>query len=177
MPTVSSDPAYATQLWNNYLDITVVLLKVKCLEEMKTESSKRSQGIGQFVKWLTENGARVDGVSVAEFPGYDLGLKADADFAESQLILEIPRTLIFNTYTAAPELSVLQNDPLVQHMPQVALAIALLIEKHKENSKWKPYLDMLPSSYTTVLYMKTSEMMELKGSPTLGTYGKKYIRN
>lgn len=165
---VSSNPAYMTQLWNNYLDISEVLLKVKRLEEMKTESSERSQGIGHFTNWLTENGARVDGVSISEFPGYELGLKAETDFAENQLILEIPRALIFSTYTAAPELAVLQNDPLVQHMPQVALAIALLIERHKENSKWKPYLDMLPGSYTTVLYMKTTDMIELKGSPTLG---------
>jgi len=165
---VSSNPAYVTQLWNNYLDISEVLLKVKRLEEMKTESSQRSQGIGQFMNWLTENGAHVDGVSIAEFPGYDLGLKAETDFAENQLMLEIPRALIFSTYTAAPELTVLQNDPLVQHMPQVALAIALLIERHKENSKWKSYLDMLPSSYNTVLYMKANDMIELKGSPTLG---------
>lgn len=167
--TVSSNPAYVTQSWNNYLDISEVLLKVKRLEEMKTESSQRSQGIGQFINWLTENGAQVDGLSIAEFPGYDLGLKAQTDFAENQLILEIPRGLIFSTYTAASELTILQNDPLVQHMPQVALAIALLIERHKENSKWKSYLDMLPSSYNTVLYMKTNDMIELKGSPTLGT--------
>jgi len=166
---VSSNPAYATQLWNNYLDISEVLLKVKRLEEMKTESCQRSQGIEQFTSWLTENGARIDGVSIADFSGYDLGLKAEIDFAENQLILEIPRTLIFSTYTAAPELTVLQNDPLVQHMPQVALAIALLIERFKENSKWKPYLDMLPSNYNTVLYMKANDMTELKGSPTFGT--------
>lgn len=145
---------------------------------MKTESSQRSQGIGLFMNWLTENGARVDGVSIVEFPGCDLGLKAETDFAENQLILEIPRALIFSTYTAAPELAVLQNDPLVQHMPQVALAIALLLERHKENSKWKPYLDMLPSSYNTVLYMKANDMIELKGSPTLGIHRKKaYLEN
>ncbi|KAL0120162.1 hypothetical protein PUN28_008072 [Cardiocondyla obscurior] len=164
---LSSNPAYVTQSWNNYLDISEVLLKVKRLEEMKTETSQRSQGIGQFVNWLTENGARVDGLSVVEFSGYDLGLRAETDFTENELIMEIPRGLIFSTYTAASELLVLQNDPLVQHMPQVALAIALLIEKYKENSKWKPYLDMLPSSYNTVLYMKTNDMIELKGSPTL----------
>lgn len=121
------------------------------------------------MNWLIENKACVDGVSIADFPGYDLGLKADADFVQNQLILEIPRTLIFSTYTTAPELIVMQNDPLVQHMPQVALALALLIERHKENSKWKPYLDMLPNTYNTVLYMKANDMIELKGSPTLGT--------
>lgn len=135
---------------------------------MKIESSKRSEAVGHFVEWLKDNGANVEGVSVAEFSGYDLGLKAERNFNEGQLILEIPRKLIFCTQTAAPELDVLQNDPLVQHMPHVALAIALLIERHKENSNWKAYLDVLPSQYNTVLYMSANDMIELKGSPTLG---------
>lgn len=165
---MSINSAYVTQLWDNYVEISTILEKVKRLEEMKTESSKRSQGIGQFINWLKENGANVDGASVAEFPGYDLGLKAERNFLENELILRIPRGLIFSIHNAAPELITLQNDPLIQHMPQVALAIALLIERHKENSKWKPYLDILPTTYTTVLYMTAADMIELKGSPTLG---------
>ncbi|XP_033351895.1 actin-histidine N-methyltransferase [Bombus vosnesenskii] len=156
-----------TQLWNNYVEISTVLEKVKQLEEMKTESPKRSQGIGRFINWLKQNGANVYGASVAEFPGYDLGLKAERNFLENELILRIPRELIFSIHNAAPELVALQNDPLLQLMPQVALAIALLIEKHKEYSKWKPYLDILPTTYTTVLYMTAADMNELKGSPTL----------
>ncbi|XP_066583980.1 actin-histidine N-methyltransferase-like [Prorops nasuta] len=164
---LSSNPAYTNQLWENYLEISDVLEKVKKLEEMKTESSSRSQWIGQFTNWLNENGAKIDGVSITEFPGYDLGLRAERDFTENQLILEIPRNLIFSLDTAAPELASLQNDPLIQHMPQVALAIALLIERHKGNTKWKPYLDILPTNYSTVLYMTAADMIELKGSPTL----------
>ncbi|XP_033331749.2 SET domain containing 3 isoform X1 [Megalopta genalis] len=164
---LSSNSAYVTQLWDNYIEISSVLEKVKRLEEMKTESLKRSNGIGQFMNWLKENGASIDGASVAEFPGYDLGLKAERNFQENELILRIPRELIFSIHNVAPELACLQNDPLIQHMPQVALAIALLIERHKESSKWKPYLDILPTSYTTVLYMTAAEMIELKGSPTL----------
>ncbi|XP_046750239.1 actin-histidine N-methyltransferase [Diprion similis] len=164
---LSSNPAYETQLWENYVQISSILEKVKRLEEMKIESSKRCEAIGNFVKWLRDNGANIDGVSIAEFPGYDFGLKAERNFTEGQMILDIPRKLIFSTQTAAPELSVLQNDPLVQHMPHVALAIALLIERHKENSQWKHYLDVLPNQYSTVLYMSTNDMIELKGSPTL----------
>lgn len=158
-----------TKEWNNYEEIIKVLAEIKWLEKMKTESSKRSQGIGQFMNWLKENNADIDGASIAEFPGYDLGLKAEHDFQENELILKIPRHLIFNTLNAAPELTALKNDPLIHDMPQVALAIALLIERYKENSKWKPYLDVLPTTYTTVMYMTADDMMELKGSPTLVT--------
>ena len=142
--------------------------KVKRLENIKTEPIKRSQAIEQFVKWLNGNGVNMDGICIAEFPGYDLGLKAEKDFPEGQVILEIPWKLSFSTQSAAPELQALHHDPLIQHMPQVALAIALLIEKHKANSIWKPYIDFLPTNYSTVLYMNTNDMIELKGSPTLG---------
>lgn len=162
-----SNSAFLVRLWDNYLEISSVLEKVKRLEEMKTESTKRSVAIEKFIKWLKENDVNMNGICISEFPGYDLGLKAEHDYLENQLILEIPRKLIFSTQEAAPELQALQNDPMVQHMPQVALAIALLIEKHKGNSKWKPYIDALPNSYCTVLYMNTNDMTELKGSPTL----------
>lgn len=143
---------------------------------MKTEPSKQSRGVGQFMSWLKENGVNVDGASIVGFTGYDLGLRAERDFLENELILEIPRRLIFSTQTAAPELESLQHDPLIQQMPQVALAIALLVEKYKENSKWKPYFDILPTSYNTVFYMRISEMMLLRGSLTLET-ALKQVRN
>lgn len=164
---LSSSTTCATLLWDNYVEISKILEKIKQLEEMKIESPKRTQGIEKFMVWLREHGANVDKTSIAEFPEYDLGLKAECDLVENQLILDIPRRLIFNTQSAAPELNALQNDPLIQHVPQVALAIALLIERFKENSKWKPYLDILPTTYNTVLYMTAEEMIMLKGSPTL----------
>ncbi|XP_053594227.1 actin-histidine N-methyltransferase [Microplitis demolitor] len=162
-----SDPEYSTQLWENYLEITAVLEKVKRLEEMKISTSKRSVAIEQFVKWLQDNKANYSGTSIAEFPGYELGLKAEKNLNANDLLLQIPGSIIFNCETAAPELVALQNDPLIQHMPQVALAIALLIERHKDNSKWKAYLNILPANYSTVLFMTTNDMIELKGSPTL----------
>ncbi|KAK2588675.1 hypothetical protein KPH14_001574 [Odynerus spinipes] len=173
---MSCDPAYDTQLWNYYMDISAILLQSEQFKPMKTEPSKQSRGVGQFMSWLKENGVNVDGASIVGFTGYDLGLRAERDFLENELILEIPRKLIFSTQTAAPELESLQHDPLIQQMPQVALAIALLVEKYKENSKWKPYFDILPTSYNTVFYMSPLEMMELKGSPTLET-ALKQLRN
>lgn len=169
---MSCDPAYDTQLWDYYMNITPSLILItyntSYLQPMKTKLSKQSRGVGQFMSWLKENDVNVDGASIVGFTGYDLGLRAERDFLENELILEIPRKLIFSTQTAAPELESFQRDPLIQQMPQVALAIALLVEKYKENSKWKPYFDILPTSYNTVLYMNLLEMKELKGSLTLG---------
>ncbi|XP_015113456.1 actin-histidine N-methyltransferase [Diachasma alloeum] len=163
-----SDPTYTTRLWENYLDISSILEKINRLEEIKTTTTTpRASATKQFVEWLQSYGAKIEGVSIAEFAGFDLGIRAEKDYHANELVLEIPRKVIFSIETAAPELSSIMGDPIIQNMPQVALAVALLVEKHKNSSKWKPYLRMLPGSYNTVLYMSTSDMVELKGSPTL----------
>lgn len=61
-----------------------------------------------------------------------------------------------------------RRDPMLQHMPNVALSLLLLVEKFRPDSFWKPYIAVLPAEYTTVLYFKTNELQELKGSPSLG---------
>ncbi|XP_011312839.1 histone-lysine N-methyltransferase setd3 isoform X2 [Fopius arisanus] len=141
-----SDPIYTTRLWESYLEISSILEKINRLEEMRmATTTPRAEAIMQFIEWLKSYGAMIEGVSIGEFAGFDLGIKAEKDYHANELVLEIPR----------------------KHMPQVALAIALLVEKHRENSKWKPYLSVLPRTYNTVLYMSARDMIELKGSPTL----------
>lgn len=161
---LSSNPSYLNQLWENYLEISNCLENIKKLEDVKTNFTERFDAIDLFINWLKENQAKIDKVSIHRFSGYDLGLKAEKNFKEDDLILEIPRQLIFSVLTAAPELKDLQNDVMIQHMPQIGLAIALLIEKNKQESKWKPYLDILPKKYSTVLYMSVNDMIELKKS-------------
>lgn len=61
----------------------------------------------------------------------------------------------------------MEKDALLSNMPNVALAVFLLLERFKgEDSFWKPYLDILPADYSTVLYFDLEELKELEGSPT-----------
>jgi histone-lysine N-methyltransferase SETD3 len=150
------------------LEISNILEKINKLQKIQKDSIKRVDAIKEFINWLKQNGAMIHGVSIQEFPGYDLGLKAEIDFQENDLILQIPRKLIFNIHTAALEMKDLENDILIQHMPYVGLAIALLVEKSKDTSEWKPFLNILPKDYNTVLYMNINDMMELKGSYSFG---------
>jgi histone-lysine N-methyltransferase SETD3 len=53
-------------------------------------------------------------------------------------------------------------------MSNVALAFHILNEKYSTNSFWKPYLDVLPSSYDTIMYFNPEDLKELKGSPSFG---------
>ena len=61
---------------------------------------------------------------------------------------------------------------MVKHMPNVALALFLLVEQFRTDSCsfWKPYLSMLPHNFTTVMYFSSEDLHELKGSPAFGKY-------
>jgi len=56
---------------------------------------------------------------------------------------------------------------MLNSMGNVALAMHLLMEKTNPASNWEPYINALPSSYSTVMYFSESELMELRGSPAL----------
>ncbi|XP_063988760.1 actin-histidine N-methyltransferase-like [Diachasmimorpha longicaudata] len=104
-----SDPTYTTRLWESYLAIFSILEKIKCLEEMRrfektTSTTPRASAIQHFVEWLQSHGAKIEGVSITEFAGFDLGIRADKDYHANELVLEIPREVIFSIETAALEL-------------------------------------------------------------------------
>lgn len=59
------------------------------------------------------------------------------------------------------------KDTLFTHMPNLILTFHLISEYVKPNSVWAPYFKTLPSSYSTILYMKHAELEQLRGSPVL----------
>ncbi|KAL1510056.1 hypothetical protein ABEB36_004712 [Hypothenemus hampei] len=125
--------------------------------------------IDTFLKWLKEHGAELNGCSVAHFEGYDLGIKAEQDIPQSSLVIVVPRELMISVETAQKGVAedLIEKVEILKSMPNVLLAIGLLIEKFTDNSFWKPYIDVLPKTYHTVLYFTINELEELKGSPTL----------
>nr|CAD7587343.1 unnamed protein product [Timema genevievae] len=142
---------------------------VQVESEMKVAVADRSAGFGEFISWMKSNGAEVDGVKIAQFSGYDYGLQAEKDFEEGELMIAVPRKLMMSADNAKDSVlgPLMRKDPMLQHMPNVALSLLLLAEKFNPDSFWRPYIKVLPTLYTTVLYFTTSELQELKGSPTL----------
>ena len=60
-----------------------------------------------------------------------------------------------------------KDDPLVKDMPNLELVMILLNELSRgRNSFWSAYIDILPSSYSTPLYMNREELLQLKPSPS-----------
>lgn len=169
--SIKSSPG-AVKDWENYLEINRLLDKIQNIEKHLTpKPAERSSYFEEFCDWLKDNGAKIDGVKIAEFPGYEYGLMAEKEFERGDLLLSIPRKLMLTVERAKESVlgSLLTSDAVLQHMPNVALALTLLVEKFTPDSFWKPYIATLPLKYTTVLNFKPNELQELKGSPTLET--------
>lgn len=154
-------------------EIYKIINKIKNLQQVDVVSSvdNRASGaiIGAFVNWFQTNGAELNGGEITHFDGYDLGIRVNTVIPQSSLVIAVPRKLMLSIESANHSIlnKLISKDQILKNMPNVVLAMYLLIEKFKENSFWKPYLDILPKKYTTILYFTTDELEELKGSPTL----------
>ncbi|KAJ8720285.1 hypothetical protein PYW07_012328 [Mythimna separata] len=164
--------------WEHHLEIDALVKEILNLEgpQPKSGQNQRQSNIDKYVKWLNQNEVQLDGIEISEFKGYEMGLKAIKEFKEGSLILTVP-TKVMMTEKNAKE-SELGNfitvDPLLQSMPNITLAMFLLLEKHNPESFWKPYIDILPEKYSTILYFTLEELAELKPSPVFESALKLY---
>lgn len=171
--------ANLTKALEHQREIDVVTKKISILESQMRQKTSIDNSqvnhrtdaatIDNFTKWMTKNGAEINGCSIHLFENYELGVKVDTDIPVSSLVIAVPRNLMLNVEIAAQsEFSdILKKDQILNNMPNVALAMYLLYLKFKKDTFWKAYFDILPLSYTTVLYFSPEELGELKGSPTL----------
>lgn len=155
---------------NDFLD------RIKKIEsEIKTpfKSSRDTDVIEKFTGWCQAQGAKFPKIQLKKLPGYDLSLVAKEPLKKDEVFIEVPDSMIFSFSKIQEDLPemlkqrVFLDCPLFQGMSHVRLAFALMVEKLNPNSKWKPYLDILPEKYRTVLHFTTSEMKELQGTMAL----------
>ncbi|CAK1543156.1 unnamed protein product [Leptosia nina] len=177
LTTVFYGAGNVTKIWDHHKEIVPLIKEIISYEySKKHQAGTRKSNIEKYVNWLKENGAEFEGVEIAEFEGFDYGLKATKDFCEDSLLLTIPQKVMMTEKDAQKsELSeFIKQDPLMQNMPNVTLALFLLLEKSKSDSFWKPYIDTLPQKYSTILYFDVEEFAELKPSPTFESSLKLY---
>ncbi|XP_050299746.1 actin-histidine N-methyltransferase [Anthonomus grandis grandis] len=162
--------------------ISNLLDRIKFLEDKLAKKNKSTLGhvekyqdrnskeaLIKFNTWLKEHGAELHGCSISNFEGYDLGIKVEQEIPQSTLVIAVPRKLMMSNETVKDSIvqDLVEKVEILKNMPNVLLTVYLLVEKLKNDSFWKPYIDILPKSYNTVLYFTMSELEELKGSPTL----------
>jgi histone-lysine N-methyltransferase SETD3 len=91
-------------------------------------------------------------------------------------VIRIPQKAMLSVETAKSSSigTLIERDPLLKTMPNVVLAIHLLIERNSPASIWEPYINILPHAYNTVLYFTPKQLEGLKGSPALEDALKQY---
>lgn len=162
-----------SEQWRQYLELQAILANVQSVEsELKSKSSaggrNRDHGTDNFVRWATQNGAAFDGIKISRFHNYELGLEAIRDFKDGELFVVIPRRLMMTVDNVSATIApILSQMPLIDSMQNVKLAFSLVVERLDPNSFWRPYIELLPEKYSTVMYFTWAEMQELKGSSVL----------
>ncbi|TMW41623.1 hypothetical protein DOY81_013297 [Sarcophaga bullata] len=157
--------------WQQYEKIQEILHNIRQVEQPLPRkrngpgsNEERLANIDKFYQWAKDNGLHSNGVDIQKFPEYDLGLMATKDIKKNDLLFSIPRKLILSEENLQCE-----KVRTIFPLSNVRLALALMIEFLKPDSFWKPYIDLLPDSYNTVLYYTAEEMAELKGSNALSS--------
>ncbi|XP_041353715.1 actin-histidine N-methyltransferase-like isoform X2 [Gigantopelta aegis] len=169
---VCSKPvATGVKEWEDYPEIHGLIEKIRKLQSPLAPAEKnREEFFPAFLGWLKENGVQTNSVEIVNYPSFGFGLQARQDLKEPELFLSIPRKLMMTVDSAKKSGlgAVYAEDKIMQAMPNITLALHLLCEKKKADSFWKPYIDILPSSYTTPLYFGEDDLQHLKGSPAHG---------
>lgn len=88
-----------TEQWNEFVEMKTLISQIQVIEsELKVKNSGKTRltCIEKFVEWAKANGAEFDGIEIAEFPNYELGLAATKDFKQDELLITVPRKVIMS---------------------------------------------------------------------------------
>ncbi|UJR35822.1 hypothetical protein I4U23_028569 [Adineta vaga] len=157
--------------WSQFEPIYEKLQKVIDVEKELLKSnpiSNREERLYDFNKWLHSNGIDTSNFTICSFENYGFGLKATKPLCTNECFLNVPLSLTITTDTiksSSSLASLVTNDQLLRSMPNVALALFLLHERSE--SKWKPYIDVLPNQFNTPLYFDLDQLNRLKSSAIL----------
>ncbi|XP_012478712.1 fructose-bisphosphate aldolase-lysine N-methyltransferase, chloroplastic [Gossypium raimondii] len=130
-----------------------------------------------FWQWLQDQGV-VSAKSPVR-PGMvpeGLGLIAKKNISRNEVVLEIPNRFWINQEAvAASEIGTVCSGL----KPWVSVALFLIRERFRQDSKWRVYLDILPELTDSTVFWSEEELAELRGtqllSTTLGV--KEYVQN
>lgn len=130
-------------------------------------STDVSKSLSTFKTWISENGIKgSEKFDISDFESTGRGIEAleDIESGSSEAQLFIPRSLLLTVKDTLehPVLGKVLKDPSVQPLlkkyESATMAIRLLYEKSLPNSLWKPYIDLLPSTYNSTIYWSDSDL-------------------
>ncbi|CAA6663369.1 unnamed protein product [Spirodela intermedia] len=129
--------------------------------------------LDRFLQWLQVNGGQLQGCSIkycGPSKGYGIFSSPAAGSVSdgNGVLMVIPLNL------AITPMRVLQDGSLGPRCAEMfkeghvddrfLMVLFLTVERLRRNSPWKPYLDMLPSTFSSPLWFSGDELSELKGT-------------
>ncbi|CAN4124518.1 unnamed protein product [Withania somnifera] len=145
--------------------------------DFKELDSKIPRPVQTFWKWLCDEG--VVSIKTPVKPGIvqeGLGLVTKRDVAKGETVLGVPRKFWINTDTVKE--SEIGN-VCTGLEPWICLALFLIREKLRDDSKWKFYMGVLPHCTDSTIYWSEEELSEIQGTQLLSTTMsvKDYVQN
>ncbi|XP_015076001.1 ribulose-1,5 bisphosphate carboxylase/oxygenase large subunit N-methyltransferase, chloroplastic-like [Solanum pennellii] len=145
--------------------------------QLRELDPKIPQPVQTFWKWLCDEG--VVSIKTPVKPGIvaeGLGLVAKRDISKGETVLGVPKRFWINT-DAVAESEI--GNVCTGLEPWISLALFLLREKWKDDSKWKYYMAVLPESTDSTIYWSEEELSEIQGTQLLSTTlsVKEYVQN
>ncbi|KAJ5166368.1 uncharacterized protein N7482_005149 [Penicillium canariense] len=129
----------------------------------------------EFVAWLEANpGVKVNPkIYLADLrsTGAGRGVVARTSIPEGEELFSIPRNLILAVQNS--ELKSLLGQEVDTLGPWLSLMLVMLYEYSQgSNSRWAPYLRVLPTRFDTLMFWSPAELRELQASAILDKIGK-----
>ncbi|XP_022972838.1 ribulose-1,5 bisphosphate carboxylase/oxygenase large subunit N-methyltransferase, chloroplastic-like isoform X2 [Cucurbita maxima] len=120
-----------------------------------------------FWQWLRQEGmvSSKTHVKPAIFPE-GLGLATTKDLSKNEVVLEVPKRFWINP-DAVTDSEI--GNACSGLKPWVSVALFLIRENLKDDSRWRRYLDILPPQTDSTVFWSEEELEELQGTQLLST--------
>ncbi|PLB33570.1 ribosomal lysine N-methyltransferase [Aspergillus candidus] len=128
-----------------------------------------------FMTWLAgRSGVKIHPkirVQDLRFQAAGRGVVAQSDIAEGEELFTIPPESVLSARTST--LKDLLSHDLNEFGPWLSLILVMIYEYLRgEQSAWKPYFNVLPQNFDTLMFWSPAELQELQGSAIVGKIGK-----
>ncbi|KAI5647308.1 hypothetical protein M9H77_33313 [Catharanthus roseus] len=122
-----------------------------------------------FLQWLEVNGVKLRGCEIKYCDSNKgFGIYTRNDVPDDGVLLVVPMDLAITPMRVSqdpilgPECRALFDGGIVDD--RFFMFVFLMVERLRPNSSWKPYLDMLPTTFGNPLWFSDEELLELKGT-------------
>ncbi|PWA03816.1 hypothetical protein BB558_000010 [Smittium angustum] len=118
-----------------------------------------------FLEWLRTKGAKVDLIEIKKDPNGENGVYAKKKISPNEVTFSVPQELVIDSEISRALLP-FDSMGLPDIVAQIAYIVHLKFDSDKiTNTKWLPYIRILPEKFSTIGFFTEAELKLLKGTP------------